>query len=99
MVAPRCSCQAGTTTGSYKVSGYSYPGRAGQRRTKGGQEAESGSQEDVAASNERAVGSPLLSRPEVVSKVWEYMKAKSLQNTREIMADKGLRSCSPARAR
>ena len=45
------------------------------------------------------VGSSPLSRPEVVSKVWEYMKAKSLQNTREIMADKGLRSCSPARAR
>jgi chromatin remodeling complex protein RSC6 len=48
-------------------------------------------------SNELAaiVGSSLLPRTEVVSKVWEYIKANNLQNPenkREIMADEKLRA-------
>lgn len=42
--------------------------------------------EDLAA----VVGSEPLPRPEVVSKVWEYIKSKNLQNPenrREILAD------------
>jgi chromatin remodeling complex protein RSC6 len=41
------------------------------------------------------VGSSPLPRPEVVSKVWEYIKAKNLQNPenkREILADNKLQA-------
>ena len=41
------------------------------------------------------VGSAALPRPEVVSKVWEYIKANNLQNPankREILADEKLRA-------
>ena len=41
------------------------------------------------------VGSEPLSRPEVVSKVWDYIKTNNLQNPtnkREIMADGKLRA-------
>jgi upstream activation factor subunit UAF30 len=41
------------------------------------------------------VGSDPLPRPEVVSKVWEYIKANNLQNPankREILADEKLRA-------
>lgn len=41
------------------------------------------------------VGSEPLSRPDVVSKMWAYIKAKDLQNPknkREIMADDNLRA-------
>src|SRR5215210_5843576 len=49
-----------------------------------------------------AVGSKPLSRPEVVSKVWDYIKKPELQNPenkREIMADEKLRAvCLNGRA-
>jgi chromatin remodeling complex protein RSC6 len=44
------------------------------------------------------VGSSPLPRPEVVSKMWEYIKGHQLQNPqnkREILADDKLRSLSP----
>ena len=55
-------------------------------------------------SNELAavVGSTPLPRTEVVSKVWEYIKANNLQNPankREILADEKLRAVFAARTR
>jgi chromatin remodeling complex protein RSC6 len=48
------------------------------------------------------VGSSPLPRTEVVSKVWEYIKAHNLQNPqnkREILADEKLQAIFGARAR
>jgi chromatin remodeling complex protein RSC6 len=48
------------------------------------------------------VGSAPLPRPEVVSKVWEYIKKHKLQNPqnkREIMADEKLQAVFGARTR
>ena len=55
-------------------------------------------------SNELAavVGSTPLPRTEVVSKVWEYIKANNLQNPankREILADEKLRAVFSGRTR
>jgi upstream activation factor subunit UAF30 len=48
------------------------------------------------------VGSSLLSRPEVVSRIWEYIKAHQLQNPqnkREILADAKLEATFGGKSR
>ena len=61
-----------------------------QPRRRGSQSGPEEAPDPVARSSRAVVGAAPLPRPEVVSKVWEYIKKNNLQNPknkREILAD------------